>query len=194
MYRVPTPNIIAVYSNKPVEYRVPINPPYRNPDDRTLELLERNQQTTSIQQTATMGVSMNQTTAIRIDDDNVDVRQSWSSAKINESLERSGKVRIGTTSEWELQPTFVPERGEFIVYTDRTVIDGVAYSGVKIGDGGAYVVDLPFVGDDVATVIVTQINDHVFNSDIHVSPAEKQFWDNKLNYDLQGETLIFDKN
>ena len=194
MYRVPTPNMPTVYSGKSIEYRVPINPPYRNPDDRTLELLERNQQTTSIQQTATMGVSMNQTTAIRIDDDNVDVRQSWSSSKINDVFERSGKVRIGTTAEWELQPTFVPERGEFIVYTDRTVIDGVAYSGVKVGDGGAYVVDLPFVGDDVATVIVTQINDHVFNSDIHVSPAEKQFWDNKLNFELQGETLAFNTN
>ena len=137
---------------------------------------------------------MNQATAIRIDDGNVDVRQSWSSSKINELYENTGKVRIGTSEEWELQPTLVPERGEFIVYTDRTVIDDVCYSGVKVGDGNAYLVDLPFVGDDVASLIIGSINSHIMDSNIHVSPAEKQFWDNKLNYEINGEILTLNKN
>ena len=49
--------------------------------------------------------------------------------------------------------------------------------GIKIGDGAAYVQDLPFVDEELRDKIM----DHINNPDIHVSLREKLFWNNKLN-------------
>jgi len=194
MYRVPTGDDNVSSSMKPVEYRVPVDPPINNPDERTLELIERNKESESMEQTGSMGVTINQTTAIRIDDSRTHQRESWSSQKISEFFGEMGRVRIGTVESWATEPTFVPELGEFIVYMNRSVINNVEYAGVKIGDGMAYVADLPFVGDDVASSILAQLNLHANNTDIHVTSAEKQFWNNKLNYVLDGEVLEFTTN
>ncbi len=101
---------------------------------------------------------------------------------------------VHPTSYWNEHRDYVPDAGEMVIYTDRTVIDGVAYPGIKIGDGSAYVVDLPFLGDDVTDQIVDVLNNHVNNTDIHVTPEEKAFWNAKLNYETQGETLVFTRN
>lgn len=194
MYNVPAPNMPTSQKVKVVNYVVPVNPPVRNPDERTLELIERNQESTSIEQNASMGVSINQTTAIRIDDSSVNVRESWSSAKIADFYQNTARVKFGTVETWSQQPTFVPEDGEFIIYTDRNVINGVEYPGIKMGDGNAYLVDLPFIGDDIANQILAQLNIHTSNNDIHVTAEKKQFWDNKLNYNVNGETLVFNRD
>lgn len=194
MYRVPTGDDTVSSSSKPLEYIVPVTPPINNPDERTLELIERNQETTSMEQTGSMGVTVNQTTAIRIDDSRTHQRESWSSKKISEFFGEMGRVSIGTVESWASEPTFVPERGMFIVYMNRSVINNIEYPGVKIGDGNAYVADLPFAGDDVANNILAQLNLHANDTNIHVTSAEKQFWNNKLNYVLDGEVLEFTTN
>lgn len=48
--------------------------------------------------------------------------------------------------------------------------------GVKIGDGRAYVQDLPFLHE-----IPQEIWDHIYNTDIHVTPEDKAFWGDKIN-------------
>ena len=53
------------------------------------------------------------------------------------------KATVDTTDGWMQRRKYVPFRGEIIVYSDRNVIDGMDYPGIKIGDGMAYVVDLP---------------------------------------------------
>ena len=103
------------------------------------------------------------------------------------------KESINTKEYWDLQRSYVPERGEIVVYIDKTVIDNVAYPGMKIGDGNAYLIDLPFVGDDTYIQLVSLITGHIYDQGIHVTPEDKTRWDNKLNYQLNGENLIFNR-
>ena len=48
---------------------------------------------------------------------------------------------------------------------------------MKVGDGTSYIKDLPFITDDLQD----QIDQHINNSNIHVSPQDRAVWDNKLN-------------
>ena len=107
---------------------------------------------------------------------------------------RSGtSLFIDTTAAWNSQPTYIPKRGDIIVYSDHdTVIDGGVTKdvpGVKIGDGLAYLIDLPFTTDGVAQRLMNHIN----NSAIHVSAEDREFWDNKLNCDVYNEELILNR-
>ena len=102
----------------------------------------------------------------------------------------SAKVTVNTVENWTTKTSYVPKKGEIIVYSDRTVIDGLSYPGVKIGDGNAFVVDLPFLGEDVADRVTELLNSHINNTGIHVTTAEKTYWNNKLDCEVSGDNLI----
>ena len=102
----------------------------------------------------------------------------------------STNVIVRTTEQWARQTSYVPPKGTICVYSDRNVIEGTDYPGVKIGDGLAYVVDLPFVGDDIASQIQNVLDAHIADTSCHVTEAEKRYWNNKLDSELAGETLI----
>jgi len=103
------------------------------------------------------------------------------------------RIFYDTTEHWSQKTEYIPPLGTIIVYTDRNVIDGVKYAGVKLGDGHVYVVDLPFVGDDIAVQFVEMLNEHIGNTNIHVTTEEKEFWNNKLNLRIEGEELILNR-
>lgn len=95
-------------------------------------------------------------------------------------------LRRDTTARWNAQRSFIPLKGEAIVYTDRYVLpDGTLVPGLKIGDGQAYCIDLPFVDN----AITTQLNTHIYDNDRHTSRAEKKAWNEKVGCELDGETL-----
>ena len=99
-----------------------------------------------------------------------------------------GKIllRRDTTARWNAHPDFIPLKGEAIVYTDRrTLSDGTVIPGIKIGDGMAYCVDLPFIDDGLAT----QLNTHIYDNDRHTTRAEKEAWNKNVSCELDGETL-----
>lgn len=117
------------------------------------------------------------------------------------------KTKNDTTANWNAALGFVPLKGEIIVYTDYESYtaeeNGVTVTkyipGIKIGDGLAYVQDLPFVSDDIRMSLLQ----HVEDLSVHVTAAEKQFWNNKINIDdsydilideLDNETLVFNRN
>lgn len=106
-------------------------------------------------------------------------------------------IKYGKTVDWESDKSFIPKRGELVIYSDRGQVeeDGelVDVPGIKIGDGLAYLVDLPFVGDDQAQIITGLLRDHANNHDIHVTLEEKEFWNNKLNFVLSEENLILNR-
>lgn len=106
------------------------------------------------------------------------------------------RIEVKTSAEWSGYTQYVPEAGKIIVYSDRRVIDGVAYPGIKIADGLAYVVDLPFVGDDVSAAFMNALEEHVNDQVVHITEDERQFWNNKINYnfDEQGENLVFNRD
>lgn len=103
------------------------------------------------------------------------------------------KGNVNTKAHWESNPLYVPEIGEVVIYIDRQTIEGVDYPGIKIGDGNAYLADLPFLGDDITTQIMDALSDHINNTDIHVTTEEKNFWNNKLNCEVSSETLVLNK-
>lgn len=105
----------------------------------------------------------------------------------------SGKISIDTTERWGLKPTYIPAKGEIVIYSDYNIIDGTSYPGIKIGDGKAYIVDLPFFVGDIKR-IVDIVDEHINNALIHVSEEDRAFWNAKLNCEMDGENLIFTRN
>ena len=91
--------------------------------------------------------------------------------------EADAEVVTKTTAEWNALPTFKSSYGVIYIYSDKETIDGVTYPGLKVGDGLAYVVDLPFFADSTT-----------------VTPEEKQFWNGKVSVKidaLDSENVIF---
>ena len=91
----------------------------------------------------------------------------------------------------------VSQPNTIYIYRDhRTKSDGqggtINIAGFKLGDGQAYVVDLPFLSVDEET-----FNNHVNNGTIHITAAEREFWNNKDRCYIDtnnSETLVFTKN
>ncbi len=116
-------------------------------------------------------------------------------AGFQESLsQKQNRISADTKANWNAKLGFIPVKGEIIIYLDKaTVEEGnetITYPGIKIGDGMAYCVDLPFLGDELAARLLAHIN----NSSVHVSSADRIRWDNKLNCTVNQETLVLDRN
>lgn len=120
-------------------------------------------------------------------------------------------LKRDTTAHWNNARGFVPMAGEVIIYDDyqiktwqveeygEIVTKTENIPGIKIGDGNAYVQDLPFVDEDLRDKLMAHIN----NNEVHTTLAEKLFWNNKVNVDdayeqihdeLEDETLIINRN
>jgi len=100
------------------------------------------------------------------------------------------KMEVRTTEEWNARQSYVPEAGRIIVYSDRSVLDDKNVPGIKIADGSAYVVDLPFVDEDVEAVLI----EHIHNTEVHITDAERQRWNNKLNYEMDDTNEVLTLN
>lgn len=129
------------------------------------------------------------------------------SATINTRIQ----LKRDTTQHWDEAIGFIPLPGEVIIYEDyetktyeveeygETVTKTVNIPNIKIGTGNAYVQDLAFVDEKTRDILMA----HIQNHDIHVTLAEKLFWNNKINVDdadeqisgeLEDETLILNRN
>ena len=125
------------------------------------------------------------------------------SATVNTRIQ----LKRDTTENWNNAKGFIPLVGEVIVYTDYSSyekevhgeIRTILVPGIKIGDGNAYVQDLPFVDKDLRDTLIEHIN----NMDLHVTLGEKTFWNNKINVDdayeavhdeLIDEMLVLNRN
>lgn len=113
---------------------------------------------------------------------------------INDALEDKASMQVKTTAQWRQQLDTVGQLNTFYIYTDRSQKeDGqgniINYPGIKVGDGSSYLVDLPFV-DEI-------FYDHTHNMNIHVTLAEKEFWNNKIGIqysEIDQQNLIFTVN
>lgn len=93
-----------------------------------------------------------------------------------------GRVYYDTKENWDAQRDLVAERGVVYIYSDYTYIEDEAgnrtpVAGIRIGDGTSYLIDMPFISD-AATYLITT---HMANAAVHVSPADRQFWNNKVS-------------
>ena len=85
-------------------------------------------------------------------------------------------VACKTSAEWAALTTLVSMPGEVYVYSDGgTDAQGNPIPMIKVGDGNAYVVDLPFT-----TAI-----------DFRITQADIDNWNGKVSVRIEGDRLIF---
>ena len=98
------------------------------------------------------------------------------------------RSKTDTTAHWDAATTFIPLKGEVIVYSDYATetVGGqtVKIPNFKVGDGLAYVVDLPFVGDDLRETLTA----HLIDTSAHITAAERAFWNTKVRCYIGTET------
>ena len=110
---------------------------------------------------------------------------------INNALQGKGSIQVKTSNQWRQQLGVLSQKNTFYIYTDGyEKEDGqggtIKIPRIKVGDGSSYIIDLPFVDD--------LFYDHFNNMDIHVTLAEKQFWNNKVrtqDSEIDEQNLIF---
>lgn len=78
------------------------------------------------------------------------------------------KVLYASTATWNSKPKTLSKAGFIYIYSDYR--DGKP--AIKIGDGKAYLIDLPFTDDEF-------IN-HINNDVIHITQEEREYWNNKV--------------
>lgn len=94
----------------------------------------------------------------------------------NKSSEDLHIVSCHTTAEWAALTHIVSRQGEIYIYSDATEdAQGNPVPMVKIGDGNAYVVDLPF-----SSAV-----------DMRITAADIENWNNKVAVRIDGDRLIF---
>ena len=119
------------------------------------------------------------------------------SATDKQKLDKLG-ISFNTTKYWNLMGGFIPKPGEIIIYSDYRVVTvngkRIEIPGIKVGTGNAYVQDLAFIGGDETEIFAEHIQDQI----VHITAAERAFWNNKLNVtdskEVVGESLIFNRN
>lgn len=111
----------------------------------------------------------------------------------NKKLEFSN-IMSGTTEYWNNKPQLIPKKDTIIIYTDYQSKEEegniINIPGIKIADGSAFLIDQPFVDEDIRKVVSSHIN----NSDIHITPQEREFWNNKVRCyldTLEQDNIIF---
>lgn len=111
----------------------------------------------------------------------------------NKKLEFSN-IMSGTTKYWNDKPQLIPKKDTIIIYTDYQSKEEegniINIPGIKIADGSAFLIDQPFVDEDIRKVVSSHIN----NSNIHITPQEREFWNNKVRCyldTLEQDNIIF---
>ena len=100
------------------------------------------------------------------------------------------KVLYDNTASWNSQPQLISQLGYLYIYSDyKQDGEGNNIPGIKVGDGNAYLIDLPF-----STKL---IDEHIANAIIHITQAERDFWNNKVTCYIDENNitrLIFSKD
>lgn len=94
-----------------------------------------------------------------------------------------GKVYEDTKANWASRPTEVSEAGAIYIYSDQYIDGNQKIPAIKIGDGLAYIVDLPFIDK--------KYSEHIANATIHISADERRKWNKKVDCYIDGNKLIF---
>ena len=118
----------------------------------------------------------------------------------------SARIYYDTTEGWNAQPDLLSKLNAIYIYTDGSTkldVHGDAYNipWMKIGDGRAYVVDLPFVNAEIHDIkrdmeeMQALVKDHINDNVRHISTYDRQVWNEKCRVDetqvTNHENLIF---
>ena len=99
-------------------------------------------------------------------------------------------IFVNTTEYWNSQPSLITIKDALYIYTDyEQDEEGNDVPGIKVGDGLGYLIDAPFTSDPYY--------DHIRNQFIHITPEERERWNNKVRcyIDVNDlEKLVFTTN
>lgn len=101
----------------------------------------------------------------------------------------SGDCRVlyATTATWNSQPQLISAQGFIYIYSDyRQNEQGQNVPAMKVGDGNAYLIDMPF-SDEL-------LYEHLADNIRHITQQEREFWNNKVRCftsDIQDDVLVF---
>ncbi len=118
----------------------------------------------------------------------------WS--KIKNISKKNLVYYSNSTYDWNKNPLLISEKNVLYIYTDyKRIREGneeILIPGLKVGDGSAYLIDLPFLN---SAAMEQDFMDHINDKVIHVSLSDREFWNNKLNLELelQDENLILNR-
>lgn len=100
------------------------------------------------------------------------------------------KVLYADTATWNSQAQLVSQQGYIYIYSDyKQDSSGNDIPGIKVGDGNAYLIDLPF-----STKL---IDEHIADAVAHITSAERDFWNNKVTCYIDDNNitrLVFSKD
>ena len=100
------------------------------------------------------------------------------------------KVLYADTATWNSQAQLVSQQGYIYIYSDHQQdSSGNNIPGIKVGDGNAYLIDLPF-----STKL---IDEHIADAVAHITSAERDFWNNKVTCYIDENNitrLVFSKD
>lgn len=82
------------------------------------------------------------------------------------------KIYYDTSENWAKKTSLVSEKGSIYVYSDKYSSGGIPIPAMKVGDGLAYVVDLPFSSEP--------IDDHINNMMVHLSEHDRWKLENSV--------------
>lgn len=111
-----------------------------------------------------------------------------------------GNIEYHTTQYYDTEhKTEIYPAGTILIYSDyKTDAQGKLVPGVKVSDGLAYVVDLPFITEqEEAALEIADEALEIANAVATTLEQKEQSWDNKITCSdepVQNETLIFTRN
>ena len=119
--------------------------------------------------------------------------ESYTDFQVYNGADAAENVLCKTTAQWNAQPQLVAAAGTLYVYTDHTFDEsGNPVPGFKVGDGNAYLIDIPFAD----TTLQEQVQEHIADTEVHITESEREFWNSKercYTDSSDPETLIFTK-
>lgn len=109
---------------------------------------------------------------------------------VYQALQSKGDVEVDTTAGWNARRGLISVKDTIYIYTDyKQDEQGRDIPGLKVGDGMAQVVDLPF-SDKL-------LYEHIDDMERHITNDERLFWNNKVRCYISVDdesNLIFTTN
>lgn len=97
-----------------------------------------------------------------------------------------------TKEEWEEYSGVISKRNRLYVITDYyTDSDGVNHPAIKIGDGKAYIGDLPLVSTGGSGDSTEELIKHMQDDERHITQEERELWNDKVGVKIVDGKLIF---
>lgn len=91
--------------------------------------------------------------------------------RIVKELEVKDHVLYDTTTNWNAQRSLQSEKGYIYIYSDAKEYEGTLLPRFKVGDGNAYLIDIPFMDQDIVDYLERIVT---------VTQEEKDKWNEKV--------------